>query len=100
MYADDLVLTAPSSMGSSMLLSMCSKRGIEHDIKYNSAKSNLMIFLVKFTHPNFVLNGEILPRVSKCKCLGHIITKDLSDNDDMSRQYKISCAQGNALIRK
>ena len=47
MYADDLVLMAPSSVGSSMLLYVCSEYGIEHDIKYNSAKSNIMIFCCK-----------------------------------------------------
>ena len=31
--------------------------------------------------PNFVLNGEILPRVSKCKYFGHIITEDISDKN-------------------
>ena len=44
MYADDLVLISPSAMGLSLLLSVCSAYGIEHDIKYNSAKSNVMIF--------------------------------------------------------
>ena len=49
--------------------------------------------------PNFVLNGETLPWVSKYKYLGHIITEDLCHSDDISRQYKIIYAQGNALIR-
>ena len=44
MYADDLVLMDPSSMGLSMLLSVFSGYGIEDDIKYNSAKSNFMRF--------------------------------------------------------
>ena len=47
MYADDLVLLAPSSMGLSMLLSACSDDGLEYDIKYNSTKSNVMIFCCK-----------------------------------------------------
>ena len=47
MYADDLVLLAPSFMGLSMLLSACSDYGLEHDIKYNSTKSNVMIFDAK-----------------------------------------------------
>ena len=34
---------------------------------------------------NFVVNGETLPRVSKCKYSGYIITEDLSDNDDTAR---------------
>ena len=50
--------------------------------------------------PNFVLNGETLPRLSKCKYIGHIIIENLSDNDDISRQYKIIYDEGNALIRK
>ena len=47
MYANDLVLLAPSSMGLSMLLSACTDCGLEHDIKYNSTKSNIMIFCCK-----------------------------------------------------
>ena len=50
--------------------------------------------------PNFLLNGKTLPRVSKFKYLGHIITEDLSDQYNISKQYKIMYAQGNALIRK
>ena len=37
--------------------------------------------------PNFVLNGETLPRFNKCKYLEHIFTEDLCDSDDISRQY-------------
>ena len=89
-------------MGLSMLLSVCSEYGIEHDIKYNIVpKVTLLYFLVKFKDihiPNFLLNGETLPRVSKYKYIGHI-KYSLCDND-ISRQYKIIYTQGNALIRK
>ena len=47
-----------------------------------------------------MLNGETLPRVSKCKYLVHIIIGVLCDNDDISKQYKIIYVQGNALTRK
>ena len=50
--------------------------------------------------PNFLLNGETLPRVRKYKYLRHIITEDLRDNDDISRQYKRIYTQGNVLIQK
>ena len=43
MYADDLVILAPSHVGLSMLLSVCSDYRLEHDIKFNSAKSNIII---------------------------------------------------------
>ena len=104
MYADDLVLLSPSAMGLSLLLSVCSAYGIEHDITYNSAKSNVMIFCcnkMKDIHiPNFLLNNVLLTRVTKYKYLGHCISDDLSDDDDMARQYRQIYAQGNALLRK
>ena len=82
---------------------MCSAYGIEHDIKYNSAKSNVMIFCcnkMKDIHiPNFLLNNVLLTRVTKYKYLGHCIS-DARDDDDMARQYRQSYAQGNALLRK
>ena len=90
-------------MGLSLLLSVCSAYGIEHDIEYNSAKSNVMIFCcnkMKDIHiPNFLLNNVLLTRVTKYKYLGHCISDDLSDDDDMARQYRQIYAQGNALLR-
>ena len=104
MYADDLVILATSHVGLSMLLSVCSDYGLEHDIKFNSAKSNILIFCckkVKDIHvPRFELNDNILPRVNQCKYLGHVINDDLRDDNDIARQYKRIYAQGNALIRK
>ena len=43
MYADDLVILSPYSAGLQQLLSLCSEFGIENDIRYNAAKSNVMI---------------------------------------------------------
>ena len=47
MYADDLVRLAPSSMGVINVVCVCSDYGLEHDVKYNSTKSNVMIFCCK-----------------------------------------------------
>ena len=103
MYADDLVLLSPSAMGLSLLLSVCLAYGTEHDIKYNSAKSNVMLFRcnkIKYIRiPNFVLNNLLLARVTKYIYLGHCISDDLSDDDDMARQYRQIYAQCNAFIR-
>ena len=49
--------------------------------------------------PNFLLNNVLLTRVTKYKYLGHCISDDLSDDDDMARQYRQIYAQGNALLR-
>ncbi len=47
--------------------------------------------------PNFELNNVLLTRVTKYKYLGHCISDDISDDDDMARQYRQIYAQGNAL---
>ena len=63
-------------MGLSMLVSVYSEYGIEHDIKYNSTKSNVMIFSckkLKDIHiPNFLLNGETLPSTNILGILSQI----------------------------
>ena len=68
---------------------MCPAYGIEHDIKYNSAKSNVMIFrcnkMKDIRMPNFVLNNVLLTRVTKYKYLGYCISDDHSD-DMMTRR--------------
>ena len=50
--------------------------------------------------PNFVLNNVFLTRVTKYKYLGLCISDYLSDDDDMTTQYRQIYAQGNALLRK
>ena len=78
--------------------------GIEFDVKFNSAKSNVMVFccnlLKDIPVPNFMLNGVAIDKVSNCKYLGHCINDTLIDDDDMARQRKQIYAQGNALVRK
>ena len=94
MYADDLVLLAPSAAGLSLLLSACSYYGIEFDVKYNSAKSNVMVFcgnlLKDIPVLKVMLNGVAIDNVYNCKCLGHCINDKLIDDDDMARQHKTS----------
>ncbi len=73
-------------------------------LEYNSAKSNVMIFrcnkMKDIRIPNFELNNVVLTRVTKYKYIGHCISDDLSDDDNMSRQYRHIYAQDNALLRK
>ena len=61
-YADYIVLLSPSATGLSLLLHVCGKYGLEHDITFNSKKSAVIIFrnsFVKdFTFPSFEMSGE------------------------------------------
>ena len=91
MYADDLVLIAPSVAGMNKILKLCEGFGSQHDIKYNPMKSCSMSFRSKLlkgvTLPKFVLNGEYIDEVEQSKYLGHIFTNDLTDNADIARQF-------------
>jgi len=76
MYADDLVLIAPSTAGLQKLLNLCEKYGVDHDVKYNAKKSAVMVFRSRLLHnvvlPSFKLNGVNLNTVRSVKYLGHL----------------------------
>ena len=104
MYADDLVLIAPSVAGMNKILKLCEGFGSQHDIIYNPTKSCSMSFRSKLlkgvTLPMFVLNGEYIDEVEQSKYLGHIFTNDLTDNADTARQCRQFYDQGNMILRK
>ena len=78
--------------------------GLEHDIRFNSKKSAVIIFrnsFVKdFSSPSFVMNGEIIKEVPFVKYLGHVISADMKDDLDIMRQCRQLYAQGNDLARR
>ena len=47
---------------------------------------------------NFKLNGIILHVVASYKYIGHYITDDLSDDEDINRQRRTLFVQGNNII--
>ena len=103
MYADDLVLISPSSKGMSVLLEECNKYGLESDIKYNGQQSAIVVVensKKNVCHPVFTLGGEIVERKEYVKYLGHIISRDLSDDLDIKRQLRCLYVQGNILSRR
>ena len=60
MYADDLVMFAPSLVGLFKLLRICEKVGIIHNILYNSKKSDVMIIR------SALLRDSVLPSFTLC----------------------------------
>ena len=103
-YADDLVLLCPSQEGLQDLLEACEDYAINHDIKFNTKKSVVLIrrskLLKDATVSKFKLCGEDLAEVNVVKYLGHYISADGSDSHDILRACKQLYAQGNSLIRK
>ena len=104
LYADDIVLISPSSIGLNELLSVCAIFGESHDLIFNASKSAVMVFkakcMCKFNNPSFKLNSNFIENVNDFKYLGHFITDNLSDKLDIERQRRKLYAQGNSLIRK
>ena len=101
MYADDIVLLSPSATGLSLLLHVCGKYGLDHDIRFNSKKSAVIICpnssVKDFSFPSFEMNGESIKEVPFVKYLGHVISADMKDDLDIMRQCRQVYAQGNAL---
>ncbi|XDV38077.1 hypothetical protein PO909_007559 [Leuciscus waleckii] len=104
LYADELVIMSPCSAGLQQLLDVCTEYGERYDIKFNPKKTVVMIVRTreqrKAVFPMFHLSGGDLAVVEKVKYLGHIIRSDLSDNDDIQRQYCKLYAQANMLAWK
>ena len=104
MHADDIVLLSPSATGLSLLLHVCGKCGLEHDIRFNSKKSAVILFrnsfVMDFRYPSFVMNGESIKEVSFVKYIGNVISADMKDDLDIMRQCRQLYAQDNALARR
>lgn len=103
-YADDLVIMSPYSAGLQQLLNVCSSYGLLFDIKFNHKKSVILIVRTKEDQkqnfPSFFLSNSSLDVVCKVRYLGHIITDDLCDDDDIQRQCRKLYAQANMLARR
>jgi hypothetical protein len=106
-YADDMVILAPSWRSLQALLDLGA--GIVHDLdmKFNASKSVARIFKpvnksrrLTCEFDNFVLGNDKLKFVTSFKYLGHLITDDLSDDDDMMKQMGLLYGRTNMLIRK
>ena len=104
MYADDIVPLSPSATGHSLLLHVCGKYGLDHDIRFNSKKSAVIIFrnssVKDFNFPSFEMTGESIKEVPFVKHLGHVISADMKYDLDIMRQCRQLYTQVNAPARR
>jgi hypothetical protein len=103
-YADDMVLLSPSSGALKRLLRVCESYAVTQGLKYNAVKSEFMMFVPdrkRYTNvPCFTLGGTPLKRVDSFKYLGHWITEDLKDNQDIERERRSLSVRCNMLARR
>lgn len=102
-YADDMVLLSPSVNGLRKLITICEKYAAEHQLTYNVAKTEIVIFK-SGKGPDTVLPinlcGLPIKIVSQFKYLGHIIKENLVDDEDLERQRRSIASRSNMLARR
>ncbi|KAJ2938898.1 hypothetical protein O0L34_g17708 [Tuta absoluta] len=102
-YADDMVLLSPSIAGLRKLLSICERYATEHGLKYNVKKTEMLVFRCGRgleTVPSVYLDGAQVRRVAVFRYLGHMLTEDLKDDDDIERERRALAVRCNMLARR
>ena len=103
-YADDLALVAPSAKALNTLLYLCDEFAMKNDIIYSTVKSVCMRINAdahaNYDPPSIFLSGSRLQYVDSFRYLGHIITNDFKDDEDIKREIKSLNIRGNILVRK
>jgi len=100
-YADDIVLLCPTPSAMRKLLSICDTFANEYDIKFTAQKSKLSVVSPSSRHRQatgqtsycpFFIGGNQIEHVESFSYLGHIITCNLSDKNDI--HYRRNCFIG------
>ena len=97
-----MCLISISSAGMQQLLNVWHSFFIEHSLLYNGTKSYLLCFKpnsIKYERPCLYLGEMIIPKVSRCKYLGVIIS-DHNCDLYLKRQMRKFYTNENMLIRK
>ena len=101
-YADDIALVAPSSSALWNMLNICVKFADQHHLSFNADKTQFIKFS-KTSHPAtstpcFIFLGKPLSLSNAINHLGHILTHNLSDDEDIIAISKDMCRKANHLL--
>ena len=83
-YADDLTLLSPSIVALKKMISICSSYALEHDIKFNGSKSQMIIFKgnsQRSENPHIEINGSKIEIFKSVTHLGHILHDNIYNSD-------------------
>ena len=102
MYADDIVLLAPSGKGMQTIIDATYAYGIAYDIVFNIMKSQVMFYdtLKIGQAANIMLGDTVLSVTQTHRYLGHIITNNLSNEADIEDKMRVLYARNNMLRMK
>ena len=99
-YADDIALLAPSPSALRIVLEICTRFADDHSLVFNAGKTQLIRFSLS-VHPGtatFNFLGESLQLSKSIVHLGHILSQDLSDNEDIVAIKKDMCRKANYML--
>jgi len=106
-YADDMVLLSPSWRALQALIKLLELWCSKLDIICNTKKTVCMIFKPKSRDkhitddfPCFAINGCKLNFVSQFRYLGHMLSNNMNDDDDIRREIKNLFVRTNVLISR
>ena len=101
LYADDLVIFSPPSIGLRALITVCEEYAVSHDMVFNHKKSMILICrsnYMKNVYSVFTLNGKIIDESDTVRYLGHILCNIGKNYKDIMRQCQQLYAR--VLLRK
>jgi hypothetical protein len=106
-YADDLVLLAPSASAMRTMLSICDDYATQFNVLFNANKSICLRcnptgaarHTSRFTsYPSFCIGLTCIKFVDKWPHLGHIITTDCDDSEDIASKKASLIGQVNKIL--
>jgi Reverse transcriptase (RNA-dependent DNA polymerase) len=106
-YADDLVLLAPSANVTRSMLHVCDIFAAQYNVLFNAIKSKCIcchhIGMTKrltssFCYPSFSVGSLPIEFVEKWPHLGHIITHDCNDSEDIFAKRTSLISQVNKIL--
>ena len=101
-YADDIALLAPSPSALRQMLTTCSSFATSHSLLFNANKTQLIRFsrhpMASSSTPVLFFNTLELKLTRSVTHLGHILTQDLSDNEDITSCQKDLCRKANCML--
>lgn len=86
----------------SRLVSVCERYTDSHGLRHNVIEGEIMVFNAKrykynCNALNIKLLGCLLKKVDKFKYLGHSLTPDLKDNEDIKRERRALSVRANMI---
>ena len=105
-YADDIVLICPTPAAMRRLLKICDDFALLYDISFNANKSKFLVVVPSkwrslcscFNQCRFTIGGKLIEKVDSYPHLGHIISVNSDDTDDVKHRRSHFMGQVNNVL--